>query len=156
MRKTLALLFVALLLLGCSDSQSDTPLLKLVNVYIGEDETNYAESLEQLPVLSLGDEVDLTFQLDGNGHYLKTFVVVNDNSSLATEVRYVDKDVSEELSEEFEGVFFNDIYKTQVEVKATVVRLREESPTLSFFLSSKTMKSEGASFYLELSVETNP
>lgn len=150
MKRISALLFSVLLWTGCSTSDSDMPTLELTGAYLEGDEINYVYSLDRLPPLALGDCIDLTFHLDGNGNYLKTFVIKNEGSSLTTAMTYISEDVSEQLSEEFEGVFFNDILQTEVGVKAKVVKLKEEKPVLSFFLSTKTAKAKGATLTLEL------
>ena len=58
----------------------------------GED---YANKMDNLPTLKVGDEVEALLLLDGNGAELKTFKLQNDEE-LATKLIYKEEEVSTE------------------------------------------------------------
>ncbi|MCD7902135.1 MAG: DUF5035 family protein [Bacteroides sp.] len=151
MKKVFVLCFFFIFLFGCSTDDSDTPILKLIGVYVNDDDTNYAKYPERLPPLSVSDEVDISFSLNGNGNYLRTFVMRNENSNITTTMFFYVDDVSDELTDIENGLLaFKDIEETNVAIKAIVTSLSEEDPSLSFFLSSKAVDSQGATFKLDL------
>lgn len=155
MRNIVLLLFCSVLLLSCStDDKSETPILNLVGIFVNDDKTNYARYLDDLPSLSVGDEVDISFYLNGNGNYLRTFVLKNENPTINTSLFFYVDDVSDELTEINNGLLaFKDIEETNVAVKAKVVSFSEEDACLSFFLSSKAIDCEGATFKLNLTLK---
>ncbi|NDV59218.1 DUF5035 family protein [Bacteroides sp. 519] len=141
MRKLLILLLLPLLFLGCADSDSEIPVMKIVGVFMGgdEEETNYANKFSELPDLQVGDEVDIVFTLNGNGDDLKSFIVVNDNAAIKTIMFFLGDEISLEFSELNEGkaVFVDGVNDTWVTVKAKIVAPITEEQVLSFHLFSK-------------------
>ncbi|NDV65056.1 DUF5035 family protein [Bacteroides sp. 224] len=153
MKNQLILILFSILLYGCSEAEAETPILELTGVYTNESDTNYANTLDQLPTLSVGDEIDISFYLNGNGNNLRSFVLKNNNSAIKTKFFFYGDDISDDFSDLTNGVVgFVDIPETEIAVKATILEVTEENPVLSFYLSSKAVNCEGASFKLEIPV----
>ena len=110
----------------------------------GED---YANRMESLPALKVGDKVDAFLLLDGNGAELKTFKLQNDDEVL-TELVYEKTEVSTEgnLTNEEDGQlrFKDGVTQTRILVRATIRNIDQNGDVkLAFYLSSKA-ECEGA------------
>lgn len=145
-----------LLFCGCTDSNSDKPIIEIVGIYIDGDEnnTNYAKGYNRLPVLEKGDKVDILIKLHGNGDDLRSFIVQSDEEIKTLIIFQIDE-VSEELSEADKGILvYNDnIRETGLTVKAEILKSEETEHTISFFLSSKAVGSEGEQLDLILKTQ---
>lgn len=155
-------LFLLPLFLGaCSDS-SQSPVIKIDKLFINTDEgtdaengtkENYANRLDELPALKVGDEVDAFLSLDGNGAELKSFMLQNDDD-VKTELLYEKSEVSTEgnLTDEQKGQlrFKDGVTVTKIMVRAIVDHVDKNGDVkLSFYLSSKA-ECEGAQEVIDL------
>lgn len=150
-------LFLLPLFLGaCSDS-GESPVITIKRLYVdvnpGDDESDrvsdkidYANQMDKLPALKVGDKVDAILSLDGNGAELKTFTLENDEA-VKTELVYQKAEVTTEgnLTDEKKGQlrFKDGVTKTQLMVKATIEQGKNGDVKLAFYLSSKA-ECEGA------------
>lgn len=148
-------LFLLPLFLGaCSDNNGESPVIMIERLYVntepsGEDfkGEDYANRMESLPALKVGDKVDAFLLLDGNGSELKTFKLQNDDEVL-TELVYEKTEVSTEgnLTNEEDGQlrFKDGVTQTRILVRATIRNIDQNGDVkLAFYLSSKA-ECEGA------------
>ena len=156
MKKILIFILISIWVMSCSDSILDTPGMKIVGVYINDDRIDYSDQLESLPLLTVGDEVDILFILDGNGDDLKTFVAQSDDSKVKTSMFFRIDEVSDEFSDLSHGIlgFVDNVTQTGLTVKATVNGIFDKKVKLSFYLFSKSPGSEGAFIEVMLSTGT--
>lgn len=152
--KKRVLLLLPLFLGACSNS-GESPVIKIEKLYVKADsdtdsakEEDYANRMDELPALKVGDEVKALLLLDGNGAELKTFTLQNDKAVKAKPVFLQESEISTEgnLTDESKGQYrFKDgIRQTKVKVEATVVHIDKDGEVkLSFYLSSKA-ECEGA------------
>lgn len=158
-------LFLLPLFLGaCSDS-GESPVITIEKLYVNGDQEglnphgeNYANRMEELPALKVGDKLDALLSLDGNGAELKTFKLQNDGE-VKTELRYEKAEVSTEgnLTDEENGQlrFKDGVIQTKVLVRATVEHVDKNGDVqLSFYLSSKA-ECEGAEEVIGLKTEVS-
>lgn len=156
-------LFLLPLFLGaCSDS-GESPVITIEKLYVNVDsngensyQENYANRMEELPALKVGDKLDALLSLDGNGAELKTFKLQNDDE-VRTELRYEKEEVTTEgnLTDEEKGQlrFKDGVTQTKVLVRATVEHVDKNGDVqLSFYLSSKA-ECEGAEEVIGLKTE---
>ena len=112
-------------------------------------EEDYANKMDELPALKVGDEVKALLLLDGNGAELKTFKLQKDNDeALDTKLNYEKNEVSTEgnLTDEENGQlrFKDGVTQTKVLVQATIKQVDKNGDVrLEFYLSSKA-ECEGA------------
>lgn len=156
------LLFLLPLFIGaCSDS-GESPVIEIENLYVNTDtkvrnedtvKEDYANRMEELPALKVGDKIEAVLLLDGKGAELKTFQLQND-AEIKTELYYEKAEVSTEsnLTDEENGHlrFKDGVTKTLVSVQATIKQAdAKEDVSLVFYLSSKA-ECEGAQEMIEL------
>ena len=151
--KKRVLLLLPLFLGACSDG-GESPIIKIEKLSVKVDSDNnsvegedYANKIDNLPTLKVGDEVEALLLLDGNGAELKTFKLQNDEE-LATKLIYKEEEVSTEgnLTDEDKGQlrFKDGVTQSQVIVRATIEHVDENGDVkLEFYLSSKA-ECEGA------------
>ena len=151
--KKRVLLLLPLFLGACSDG-GESPIIKIEKLSVKVDSDNnsvegedYANKMDNLPTLKVGDEVEALLLLDGNGAELKTFKLQNDEE-LATKLIYKEEEVSTEgnLTDEDKGQlrFKDGVTQSQVVVRATIEHVDENGDVkLEFYLSSKA-ECEGA------------
>lgn len=156
--KKRVLLLLPLFLGACSDD-GESPIIKIEKLSVKVDSDNidsdnnsvegedYANKMDNLPTLKVGDEVEALLLLDGNGAELKTFKLLNDEE-LATKLIYKEEEVSTEgnLTDENKGQlrFKDGVTQSQVIVQATIEHIDENGDVkLVFYLSSKA-ECEGA------------
>lgn len=148
------ILFLLPLFLGACSKSGESPLIKVEKLYIsGGAEVNYANDMEALPALKVGDEITAGLLLDGNGSELKTFSLEKDDQ-IDTKINYQPTEVSTEgnLTDEDQGRlrFKDGVTQTHVMVKATVAHVdKEGNAKLLFYLSSKA-ECEGAQEVISL------
>ena len=153
--KKRVLLLLPLFLGACSNS-GESPVIKIEKLYVKADsdtdgvkEEDYANRMDELPALKVGDKVDAFLLLDGNGAELKTFKLQKDNDeTLATKLVYQKTEVSTEgnLTDEEKGqlLFKDGVTQTRVMVHATIEHVDKNGDVrLEFYLSSKA-ECEGA------------
>ncbi|WP_288147654.1 DUF5035 domain-containing protein [Bacteroides acidifaciens] len=152
--KKRVLLLLPLFLGACSNS-GESPVIKIEKLYVKVEsdgdsakEEDYANKMDELPALKVGDEVKALLLLDGNGAELKTFTLQNDEEVKAKPKFLMESEISTEgnLTDESKGQYrFKDgVRQTKVEVEATVIHVNEDGEVrLSFYLSSKA-ECEGA------------
>lgn len=162
--KRKALFLLPLFLGACSDS-GESPVITIEKLYVNVDQNgvnpqgeNYANRMEELPALKVGDKLDALLSLDGNGAELKTFKLQN-GSEVKTELRYEKAEVSTEgnLTDEENGQlrFKDGVVQTKVLVRATVEHVDKNGDVqLSFYLSSKA-ECEGAEEVIGLKTEVS-
>lgn len=152
MKKIVLSLLPLLFFCGCTDSESDRPVMEIVGVFIegDEDEINYAEKYNRMPSLCKGDKVDILIELDGNGNDLYSFIVESIGDGLKTVVFFQLDEISEELSKENQLIFNDGISKTGLTVKAEILKDQDGEQLLFFFLNSKGLDSEGAEVHYVL------
>lgn len=156
-------LFLLPLFLGaCSDS-GESPVITIEKLYVNVDPNgesshgeNYANRMDEMPALKVGDKLDALLALDGNGAELKTFKLQNDDE-VKTELRYEKEEVTTEgnLTDEEKGQlrFKDGVTQTKVLVRATVEHVDKNGDVqLSFYLSSKA-ECEGAEEVIGLKTE---
>ncbi|WP_294630258.1 DUF5035 domain-containing protein [uncultured Bacteroides sp.] len=144
------------LFLGACSNSGESPVIKIEKLYVKAEsdsdsttEEDYANKMEELPVLKEGDEVKALLLLDGNGSELKTFTFQkDDNKALTTHLVYEKSEVSTEgnLTNEKNGQlrFKDGVTTTRVMVQATVSQVDKNGDVrLKFYLSSKA-ECEGA------------
>lgn len=151
-------LFLLPLFLGaCSDS-GESPVITIEKLYVdvnsGDEESDqvsekidYANQMDKLPALKVGDQVDAILSLDGNGAELKTFKLQNDEA-VAAKLIYNKTEVSTEgnLTDTEKGQlrFKDGVTQTRVKVLATIEHVDKNGDVkLAFYLSSKA-ECEGA------------
>lgn len=158
------ILFLLPLFLGaCSDS-GESPVITIEKLYVsvdadnGDNHKNYANNIDQLPALKVGDKVDALLVLDGNGAELQSFKLLNDTEEVKTELHYEKGDVTTEgnLTDEENGQlrFKDGVTKTKILVRATVDVDKNGDVQLSFYLSSKA-ECEGAQEVIGLKTEVD-
>lgn len=151
--KKRVLLLLPLFLGACSNS-GESPVIKIEKLYVKAEsdsdsaKEDYANKMDELPALKVGDEVKALLLLDGNGSELKTFTLQNDEEVKAKPNFLTESEISTEgnLTDESKGQYrFKDgVRQTKVEVEATVIHVNENGEVkLSFYLSSKA-ECEGA------------
>ena len=157
--KKRVLLLLPLFLGACSNS-GESPVIKIEKLYVKVEsdgdsakEEDYANKMDELPALKVGDEVKALLLLDGNGAELKTFTLQNDEEVKAKPKFLMESEISTEgnLTDESKTVatvgqyrFKDGVRQTKVEVEATVIHVNEDGEVkLSFYLSSKA-ECEGA------------
>ncbi len=129
------------LLCSCTDN-ADSPIINVEKLFVNGDLTqNFAYDTDMMPVLSIGDEVEVILYLDGMGSELQTFQLDKDNE-LMTEINYAHSIVSNDanLTDEKNGRlrFKDGVMYTQLKVNATVQEIDTDNTVkLSFYLSSK-------------------
>ena len=146
--KKRVLLLLPLFLGACSDG-GESPIIKIEKLSVKVDSDNnsvegedYANKMDNLPTLKVGDEVEALLLLDGNGAELKTFKLQNDEE-LATKLIY--KEEGNLMDEDKGQLRFKDgVTQSQVIVRATIEHVDENGDVkLEFYLSSKA-ECEGA------------
>ncbi len=153
--KKRVLLLLPLFLGACSNS-GESPVIKIEKLYVkaesdsdGAKEEDYANKMDELPTLKVGDEVKALLLLDGNGAELKTFKLQKDNDeALDTKLVYQKTEVSTEgnLTDEENGQlrFKDGVTQTRIMVRATIAHVDKNGDVrLEFYLSSKA-ECEGA------------
>ncbi|CDA84872.1 putative uncharacterized protein [Bacteroides sp. CAG:754] len=153
--KKRVLLLLPLFLGACSNS-GESPVIKIEKLYVKAEpdsdsakEEDYANKMDELPALKVGDEVKALLLLDGNGAELKTFKLQKDNDeALDTKLNYEKNEVSTEgnLTDEENGQlrFKDGVTQTKVLVQATIKQVDKNGDVrLEFYLSSKA-ECEGA------------
>ncbi|MDL2247835.1 DUF5035 family protein [Bacteroides sp. OttesenSCG-928-J23] len=157
MKKLLVLYIFSLLFLGCADSIPDMPQMEITGIYISgdENETNYANKYHTMPILRPGDEVDILFDLKGNGNDLRTFIVSNENSNIQTSMWFMADEVSDEFSDFDKGnlVFVDGVSETGLTVKAKITGASDDASLLTFYLFSKATACSGAELRLAFTIE---
>ena len=103
--KKRVLLLLPLFLGACSDG-GESPIIKIEKLSVKVDSDNnsvegedYANKMDNLPTLKVGDEVEALLLLDGNGAELKTFKLQNDEE-LATKLIYKEEEVSTDCAKD--------------------------------------------------------
>lgn len=140
---------------ACSES-GDSPVITIEKLFVetrqednaeedanvaGDEKENYANRMDELPALQVGDQVEAFLSLDGNGSELKTFKLQKDDEVVAN-LEYDRNEVSTEgnLTDEQNGQlrFKDGVSNTKVLVKATVDHVdKNGNVKLVFYLSSK-------------------
>lgn len=150
--KKLLISFLSFLLLTACANNHPSPVIEITKVYVNDDEeddneVNYAKALESIPMLSVGDQVDITLQLSGSGADLKTFQL-NADQEVNTNLLYSDQDVSttQGLTDVENGRlrFVDGVESTELTVKALVKAVKKGEETKLFFYLSSKAESEGA------------
>ena len=151
--KKRVLLLLPLFLGACSNS-GESPVIKIEKLYVkaesdSEKGEDYANKMDELPALKVGDKVDAFLFLDGNGAELKTFKLQKDNDeALATKLVYQKTEVSTEgnLTDEENGQlrFKDGVTQTRIMVRATIAHVDKNGDVrIEEDLSSKA-ECEGA------------
>ena len=151
--KKRVLLLLPLFLGACSNS-GESPVIKIEKLYVKADsdtdsakEEDYANKMDELPALKVGDKVNAFLLLDGNGAELKTFKLKNEGE-VDTKLIYEKTEVSTEgnLTNEDDGQlrFKDGVTQTRIMVHATIEHVDKNGDVrLEFYLSSKA-ECEGA------------
>ena len=157
MTKLVSFLLILLSFLGAGCSLNETsPIITLTTLYIDGDDTDYAGALDDMPILAVGDKVDVTLNLCGNGADLKTFQVYCEEDMKLDTLIYNESEVT--LEKDFTDIekgrlrFVDNIENAHITVRAKVVSILEDEMELSFYLSSKG-EVDGAQYDLVLETE---
>ena len=135
----ISILFLCLLC-SCTDN-ADSPIINVEKLFVNGDLTqNFAYDTDMMPVLSIGDEVEVILYLDGMGSELQTFQLDKDNE-LMTEINYAHSIVSNDanLTDEKNGRlrFKDGVMYTQLKVNSTVQEIDTDNTVkLSVYLSA--------------------
>lgn len=146
MKKLLTFLFSSVLLAACTTNE-EGPVIEVDEIIVnGDKDINYAAHMDKLPVLNVGDGVDIKLLLDGSGTDLKTFLVKTDDEMQAR-IDYRGNEVSNDpgFTDEEKGQlrFVDGVVETTLTVRATVRKIVDDTVKLSFYLSSQA-ECEGA------------
>lgn len=143
-------LFLLPLFLGACSNSEESPIITIDQLLVNDNkEVNYANRMDELPVLKVGDKIDALLALDGNGSELKTFTLQNgDEVKVKTELLYEKTEVTTEgnLTDEEKGQlrFKDGVTVSRILVHATVEHVDKNGDVkLIFYLSSKA-ECEGA------------
>ncbi len=157
--KTLAtFLGIMLLLCSCADSV-DSPIINVERLIVNEDPTrNYALESMDMPLLKIGDKVEITLYLDGMGAELQTFQLDSDDE-VATILDFKQSVVTSEGNfTDVEGGrlrFADGVMYTQLTVMAEVTEVDgNNAAKLNFYLSSKA-ECESAQEMVEFKLNQN-
>ena len=160
--KKKALFLLPLFFYACSDS-GESPVIEIQKLYINVDpkaeettKEDYANRMDEIPALKVGDKIEAFLSLDGNGAELKSFKLQND-AEVKTELHYKKTEVSTEgnLTDAEKGQlrFKDGVTKTNVLVQVTVEKVESNGDVqLTFYLSSKA-ECEGAQEIIGLKIK---
>lgn len=156
MKYILPVIFLIFTIVGCNDDdKANMPQLQIVEVFVNDDETNYADNLQDITGLTIGDKIDIKVLLDGNGADLMTLNVRENEGHLRNVLSYDDKDVTDDpnFTKPQEGtlVFVDGVSSSVVTIHTNVVSRADHYYYIHFYLSSKAQV-EGAEYLLPLPV----
>jgi hypothetical protein len=172
MKKLLFLFLVSdFLFSACKTSEDDIPVIEIVSLYVNDNETNYRDKIEDLPVLAIGDELKIDLKLTGKKMGLSRFVIQekkaisqemngekeSEINLFSMDIEYSKNEVSNALGNPEEGTlaFKDEVYKTTVKVKFTIIAIAKEA-AIVFYLSSKGNGSnEATKMELNLQLSNN-
>jgi hypothetical protein len=148
MKKLLLLaLLPALLFAGCDVSSDDTPTINIVKFYVNDDQTNYFDKTDKLPVLAVGDELTIELALEGKVD-LSRFAVQEgrepmddeeqEDKLFAINIEFNENEVSNTISKPEEGTlaFKDGVRRANLKIKTTITDIADSAAIL-FYLSSK-------------------
>lgn len=148
-------ILLPLLLAACGNT-SESPKIAVEKLYLnGDRDHNLAGSKDEMPALSVNDELEIALSLDGMGAELKTFKLEKDDE-LETELSYRQNVVTSEgnLTDEKKGRlrFADGVMHTLILVNAVVKEVEDDNTVrLCFYLSSKAeCESAQQELYLQL------
>lgn len=154
------LVFILLLFsfASCSSSDDDIPVIEIIKLCVNDDETNYYDKLNHLPVLVVGDELNIELKLDGRGNELYSFLIQEEKTQVplfSVDMEYNKDEISDELSNPENGilVFKDGILGTVLRLKVVTKAIANKA-TISFYLSSKG-DTEGAKKVIDLKLLNN-
>lgn len=141
----LLILFLAsfALLSSCDEGKVIAPAIGLDGVYINGDTTvNYMDSLQTMPALKAGDEVEVRLILDGKGSSLNSLNVTSDHADVvAILVPSMDTIVAADTNftdlEKGRMSFVDGVMNCKVTSMLRVVSPQEAETRLSFHLSAR-------------------
>ncbi|KAA6318434.1 hypothetical protein EZS27_031556 [termite gut metagenome] len=148
-KQLLLVLLSAFLFVGCDISNDDMPTIEIVKLYVNDDETNYFDKIDKLPVLAVGDELSIELDLKGKKVDLSRFAIQEGRESLqegeepkdklfTISVEFNEDEVSNTISKPEEGTlaFKDGIGSANLKIKATITDVADSAAIL-FYLSSK-------------------
>ncbi|KAA6351031.1 hypothetical protein EZS27_001594 [termite gut metagenome] len=148
MKKLLLLaLLPALLFAGCDVSSDDMPTINIVKFYVNDDQTNYFDKTDKLPVLAVGDELTIELALEGKVD-LSRFAVQEgrepmddeeqEDKLFAINIEFNENEVSNTISKPEEGTlaFKDGVRRANLKIKTTITDIADSAAIL-FYLSSK-------------------
>lgn len=161
-------LFLLPLFLGACSKSENSPVITIEKLFVDarqdgdadedageadDEKENYANRMDEIPVLKVGDKVDAFLSLDGNGAELKTFKLQSADE-VEAKLDYNNNEVSNEgnLTDADKGQlrFKDGVTKAKVLVHATVDHVDKNGDVkLSFYLSSKA-ECDGAQEEIDL------
>jgi hypothetical protein len=122
-------------------SNSNTPAIKITELYLNNNKkTNYCNNSDNLPVLSLGDELYFNMKLYGNGYGLNSFLAYEKNGQLSIDIVEYDENVISVPENIGKGIlnFKNNVFRTSFALKVNVKSTANVKVILTFELSSKS------------------
>ncbi|KAA6334626.1 hypothetical protein EZS27_017072 [termite gut metagenome] len=162
----LLVLLSAFLFAGCDISNDDMPTIEIVKLYVNDDETNYFDKTDKLPVLAVGDELTIELDLKGKKVDLSRFAIQEGRESLqenekpddklfAIDIEFNENDVSNTISKPEEGTlaFKDGVQRANLKIKATITDIADSAAIL-VYLSSKG-HSEAAKMEIDLKLLNN-
>lgn len=150
--KTLSifLLLWTFLFAGCNTSNDDIPVIEVVKLCVNDDDTNYYNKLDELPVLTIGDELTIELNLRGSKLDLSHFAVQEgkeeilqnnepDTKLFSFVLDFNENEISNTISSPEEGTlaFKDGVHRASLRVTATVMNIAEGTVSILFYLSSK-------------------
>ena len=135
--------FIVIILFLCAcDNTTESPQIAVEQLYLNGDKTNNLASFkDEMPALSVNDELEIALYLDGMGAELQTFKLEKDDE-LETELYYRQSIVTSEgnLTDKEKGRlrFADGVMQTFIMINAVVKEVEDDNTVkLSFYLSSK-------------------
>lgn len=154
-RLLLNLLALPFLLSSCSNDKVLAPVIKLQSIVVNQNTAiNYKDSLNKLPVLYEGDELEMELELDGNGSSLNTLNVSSDNKGIETSFSPLDNGLISD-NKNFTDLengrlgFIDGVLSFPLTVKIKVTSNQVGKSKLSFHLSARAECEGGGVLELE-------
>ncbi|KAA6328900.1 hypothetical protein EZS27_022250, partial [termite gut metagenome] len=152
-------LFLPFLFAGCDTSNDDMPTIEIVKLYVNDEDINYCNKIDELPVLAVGDELVIELNLKGKKVDLSRFLLKEGKEELLPDGKESEKKlfsfaielneevISNTISKPEEGMlaFKDGVRRANLKIKVTITDIVNEAAIL-FYLSSKgnseTVKTE--------------
>lgn len=150
-----SLLIILITLCSCESDKVAPPVIEIERVIINQDSTvNYKDSLDKLPVLKFGDEVEVSLYLNGNGSSLNTLNVSAANQSVKTSlIPSANAQIAEDKNftdlENGKMSFVDGVGQCEVKSKLLIISTAEKNIKLSYHLSARAECEGGGILDLE-------
>lgn len=140
--------------LSCTEEKADAPIIRLIGVSVNLGEViEESDEMVELPLLEVGDQLDILLELDGNGSDLNSLNVKSDEEGSVKFVFWPEDYTAIEEDKNFTDYskgyigFKDGVTHFLLSVKATVLRA-DDDMKICFHLSNRA-KSQGGLLELE-------